>query len=67
MKTPITVRVDTGLLAEARLCAREENRSLTNFIETVLRQRIAGAPLQARAPAGRQPARTARNKSTHAA
>ena len=43
MKKPVTVRVDPELLAAARRCAREENRTLTNFIETVLRQRIASS------------------------
>ena len=47
MKTPVTVRIHSDLLAEARRCAREENRSLTNFIETVLRQRIRTARQQA--------------------
>lgn len=41
MKTPITVRIEAELLAKVRRCAREENRTLTNFIETVLRQRVA--------------------------
>jgi hypothetical protein len=41
MKTPITVRIEAELLAEARQCAQAENRTLTNFIETVLRQRVA--------------------------
>ena len=41
MKTAITVRVDTDLLAEAKRCARLENRTLTNFIETLLQRRIA--------------------------
>ena len=40
MKTPITIRVEAGLLAAARRCAAEENRTLTNFIETVLRRRV---------------------------
>ena len=40
MKKPITVRVEAGLLAEARRCASQENRTLTNFIETVLRRHI---------------------------
>ena len=44
MKKPVTVRVDPELLAEARRCAREENRTLTNFIETVLRQKVASSP-----------------------
>ena len=42
MKTPITVRIEAELLEEARRCARQENRTLTNFIETVLRHRVAG-------------------------
>lgn len=41
MKTAITVRVDAALLIEARRCARSENRTLTNFIETLLQRRIA--------------------------
>jgi len=45
MKTPITVRIEARLLAEARQCARGENRSLTNFIETVLRERITASHL----------------------
>ena len=36
-KTPITVRVDPELLAQVRLIAERDNRSLTNFIETALR------------------------------
>ena len=40
MKTPITVRIETNLLEAARRCAKQENRTLTNFIETVLRGRI---------------------------
>ena len=40
MKTAITVRVDAALLSEARRCARLENRTLTNFIETLLQRRI---------------------------
>ena len=41
MRTAITVRVDAALLIEARRCARSENRTLTNFIETLLQRRIA--------------------------
>ncbi|MCJ2119535.1 hypothetical protein MKK65_23705 [Methylobacterium sp. J-001] len=41
MKTPIALRIDPELLAAARECARQDNRTLTNFIETALRQRIA--------------------------
>ena len=41
MKTAITVRIDAALLIEARRCARMENRTLTNFIETLLQRRVA--------------------------
>jgi hypothetical protein len=40
-KTPITVRMDPALLEQVRLDAARDNRSLTNFIETALRQRLA--------------------------
>jgi len=40
MRTPITVRVEAGLLAAARRGATQENRTLTNFIETALRCRM---------------------------
>ncbi len=43
MKHPITLRVDSDLLLAAKRCARVENRTLTNFVETVLRQHIATA------------------------
>ena len=41
LKTPLALRIDPELLAAARECARLDNRSLANFIETALRQRIA--------------------------
>ena len=41
MKTAITVRIEAVLLSEARRCARLENRTLTNFIETLLQRRVA--------------------------
>ena len=44
MKRPIALRIEAGLLAAVRRCAAEENRSLTNFIETVLKARVAGLP-----------------------
>lgn len=44
MKRPIALRIEAGLLAAVRRCAAEENRSLTNFIETVLKARVAGRP-----------------------
>jgi hypothetical protein len=41
MKRAVTFRLDPDLLAAARNCAKEENRTLTNFIETLLKQHIA--------------------------
>jgi hypothetical protein len=41
-KTPVTVRLNPDLLAEVRQSAARDNRSLTNFIETALRERING-------------------------
>ena len=43
MKQPVTLRLDPGLLAAARHCAEQENRTLTNFVETVLKQHIVKA------------------------
>ena len=40
MKTAITVRLDPALLAAVREGAERENRSLTNFIETSLKEHI---------------------------
>ena len=40
MKQAITIRLDPELLATARECAKQENRTLTNFLETALKQRI---------------------------
>ena len=42
VKTPVTVRLNPDLLAEVRQSAARDNRSLTNFIETALRERING-------------------------
>jgi hypothetical protein len=42
VKQPIALRIEAGLLAAVRRCAAEENRSLTNFIETVLKVRVTG-------------------------
>jgi hypothetical protein len=41
MKHPIALRVDADLLPAAKRHAQVENRTLTNFVETVLRQHIA--------------------------
>jgi hypothetical protein len=48
LKTAVTVRLNPELLAEVRQSAARDNRSLTNFIETALRERIEG--VTARAP-----------------
>jgi hypothetical protein len=40
MRKPITMRFDPDLLAQAKRQAARENRTLTNFIETVVRQRV---------------------------
>jgi len=40
-KKPITIRVEPALLAAVRRGAQDENRTLTNFIETILRQHLA--------------------------
>ena len=58
MKQAITVRIDPELLAIARACAKSENRTLTNFLETALKERVgstdrSGArkrPFQGRKP-----------------
>jgi hypothetical protein len=44
LKTPVTVRLCPDLLAEVRQSAARDNRSLTNFIETALRERINAVP-----------------------
>ncbi|WP_267358568.1 MULTISPECIES: hypothetical protein [unclassified Methylobacterium] len=40
MKKPLAIRIDADLLAATRDCARRDNRTLTNFIETALRRRV---------------------------
>lgn len=44
MRKSIAMRFDPDLLALARLQAVRENRSLTNFVETAVRQRLAECP-----------------------
>jgi hypothetical protein len=44
MKQSIALRIEIDLLKEVRRCASEENRTLTNFIETVLKTRVAAGP-----------------------
>ena len=41
MKKALALRIEPDLLTAARECARRDNRTLTNFIETALRDRIA--------------------------
>jgi hypothetical protein len=41
MKQAITIRIDPELLADARALAKEENRTLTNFLETALKERVS--------------------------
>lgn len=48
-KKPITVRIDAALLEQVRLGAARDNRSVTNFIETALRERLGeGSTRQSR-------------------
>jgi hypothetical protein len=47
-KKPITVRLNSDLLDEVRESAARENRSLTNFIETALRDCVRSMPDGAR-------------------
>ncbi|HTB86442.1 MAG TPA: YlcI/YnfO family protein [Steroidobacteraceae bacterium] len=51
LKTPVTVRLNPDLLAEVRQSAARDNRSLTNFIETALRERVNGVS-HSRRPSG---------------
>lgn len=66
IKTPVTVRIEAGLLAELRLLAREENRTLTNLIETVLQQRLARPVARPETPPAHS-ARRIKDKPTNAA
>ncbi len=43
MKKLVTFRLDPGLLDQVRLKAQAENRSLTNYVETVLKRSVDGA------------------------
>ena len=58
MKQLVTFRFDAELLAKARHSAQRENRTLTNFVETVLKQAVdeaaaGGGRTSAPAPARR--------------
>jgi hypothetical protein len=64
MKQPIALRIEADLLMEVRRCAAEENRTLTNFIETVLKARVAaGSRPLARPPVGEREAEDDRQHS----
>lgn len=51
MKKPVTFRIDQELLDKARKTAQAENRTLTNFVETLLKRRV-----EPRVPSGAQAA-----------
>jgi hypothetical protein len=59
LKKLVTFRLDTELLARAKGKADLENRTLTNFVETVLKKAVEGRPGReeqaTEAPAGRRP------------
>jgi hypothetical protein len=40
MKKPVTFRIEQGLLEQARHSAQAENRTLTNFVETLLKAKV---------------------------
>lgn len=43
MKKAVTFRFDAVLLEDARRCAVRENRTLTNFIETLVKTHVAAS------------------------
>jgi hypothetical protein len=43
MKKPVTFRIDQDLLEQARRSAQAENRTLTNFVETLLKTKVASS------------------------
>lgn len=49
-KTAITIRVEAALLAAARQRAEAENRTLTNYIETLLKQAVCPRSLALPSP-----------------
>jgi hypothetical protein len=42
LRQVVTFRLDPGLLAKARHSAQRENRTLTNFVETLIKQAVEG-------------------------
>lgn len=43
MKKAVTFRFDAALLESARHCAMRQNRTLTNFIETLVKSHVAAS------------------------
>jgi predicted HicB family RNase H-like nuclease len=44
----VTFRIDPELLDRAKQVARAENRTLTNFVETVLKRSVEASPSRSR-------------------
>jgi hypothetical protein len=61
-KTAVTVRLSPDLLADVKESAAKDNRSLTNFIETALRERIGTHPASThRAKVSERPFKNTKN------
>lgn len=41
MKQAVTMRLDGQLLAKAKLLAEQEHRTLTNFVEALIKRRVS--------------------------
>lgn len=41
-KKVVSIRLDEEFIAELKACAQDENRPLSNFIETVLKEYVKG-------------------------
>lgn len=50
MKKAVTFRFEAALLDDARRCAVRENRTLTNFIETLIKMHVAAQAAGAAPP-----------------
>lgn len=53
MKKPVTFRIDQELLETARKKAQSENRTLTNFVETLLKMQVEQRSHSGARPAGK--------------
>jgi Family of unknown function (DUF6364) len=53
MKKPVTFRMDQDLIEKAKVSARAENRTLTNFVETLLKLEVERRNQAAPAAAGK--------------